>query len=407
MRNKLIALALLACSAALLWYVFIGRPVGLSQQLEWESVEPYAARDWGQERVGSINISVYVFRDRNRTGVYDLGDLPMAAVVVELIDANGETRETGSNINGYANFKMQYGSPEQPISKVDVPYRFRVLPPPGWRITSGNQEQTIVFRGLPGSVAGLVAEQAPEWVGLAPNLRIGLALPEEPDDRRVVRVTDPFGESSELTPGPDGRLEIDAVPGPWRVAVSRQGGEAWFESLVEVKDSPVELAVPAADQASRAPLPSPVSEGFDWLQRSGIDKIPNGHAGLNWDYLIAVHNQQYAGPGYVNGLTSGQAVAYNSSGHPVTISAPAGERFDFVGGYFSVAWSSAHGETLDVEAWRDGQRVARRELKLSYLGPVWLQADFRQIDRLSLATRHYWQFVADDLEFRLANPVAE
>ena len=136
-------------------------------------------------------------------------------------------------------------------------------------------------------------------------------------------------------------------------------------------------------------------------------KIPNKHLGLNWDYLLAVDNQQYNGPGYVNGLTSGHAVAYNSSGHPVTISALEGEVFDFVGGYFSVAWNNAQGETLDIAAWRGDERVATHELKLSYLGPVWLDADLRSIDKLTLTSRHYWQFVADDLRFRVSGTTGD
>ena len=47
----------------------------------------------------------------------------------------------------------------------------------------------------------------------------------------------------------------------------------------------------------------------------------------------------------------------------------------FVGAYFVVAWPEAEGEILIVEAFRDGQRVARDEVGLSALGPVWLQAD--------------------------------
>ncbi|MDH4042635.1 MAG: hypothetical protein OEV88_18455, partial [Gammaproteobacteria bacterium] len=63
-------------------------------------------------------------------------------------------------------------------------------------------------------------------------------------------------------------------------------------------------------------------------------------------------------------------------------------------------WPDAEGETLVVEAWRDGQPIAREELVLSYLGPVWFEADFRQIDRLTLSTAQYWQFIAEDMVFR-------
>jgi len=40
-------------------------------------------------------------------------------------------------------------------------------------------------------------------------------------------------------------------------------------------------------------------------------------------------------------------------------------------------------------------------MALSYLGPTWFEADFRQIDRLTLSTGHYWQFIAEDMQFRV------
>ena len=77
-----------------------------------------------------------------------------------------------------------------------------------------------------------------------------------------------------------------------------------------------------------------------------------------------------------------------------------------MGGYFSVAWPKAHGETLHLTAWRGEQVIAETRLKLSYLGPVWLDAEFRDIDKLRLSTEHHWQFVTDDMTFRLAQSPA-
>ena len=143
---------------------------------------------------------------------------------------------------------------------------------------------------------------------------------------------------------------------------------------------------------------------FDDLTRSFIEKLAAGYAGLDWSYLLAVDNQFYKGPGYINGLMSGANVAYNSSGHPVTVrGVEPGARFDFVGGFFSVAWHNAEGETLIVRAWRDGERVAEEKFSLSHLNPVYLHANFRGITRLELETQHYWQFVVDDLVVALPN----
>ena len=41
------------------------------------------------------------------------------------------------------------------------------------------------------------------------------------------------------------------------------------------------------------------------------------------------------------------------------------------------------------------------EFQLSHLGPKWLEADLRKIDKLILSTKHYWQFAAEDLHFRI------
>jgi hypothetical protein len=397
------------------WQVFVGTETAQKMVDAGDSGEPstatvlppYQEREWGEGDPAQLNISVYLFRDDNRSGRYDEGDLPMAGVDVVLTDPDGNTTTSASNINGYANFKMKRDDPEFPISQTDQIYRFEVTPPPLWQVSSNNEVQDIHFIALEGSIAGVVAETAPNWVGLAPQLTVaGRLTPEDsqplPGDLRVT-LRDAQNNIREVDVSASGDFLAPVTPGKWQLQVQSVTADWQLEREFPVNSAPVILANTSLGAELPAPQPITVVEDFDWLSRSRLDKIPNGHQGLNWDYLIAVDNQQYGGPGYVNGLISGHAVAYNSSGHPVTISAAPGEVFDFVGGYFSVAWEEAHGEVLDVTAWREGRQVATIELKLSYLGPVWLDADFRSIDRITLTTRHYWQFVADDLVFRLAN----
>ena len=400
MIRKLIALLLLTSSALLLWYVFGNQDQLTPSQRESQAEDPYAPRDWEQERESSLNISLYTFRDRNRNGVHDQGDMPMASVLVQLTAPDGTEHSSLSNINGYANFKMALGNTSHPVNQAGT-YQFQVQQPPKWQVTSGNAEQEITFRALPGSVAELVAEQPPRWVGLAPDLSIALLTAnaaKAPAQAHPAKLVSPDGESHTLAATGSGLPNAAAYPGRWLLITGNE------QRSVIVTDAPVSLMPPTPQQAGLAPLAHTVVENFDWLQRSIIEKIANGHLTLNWDYLLAVHNQEYRGPGYVNGLTSGHAVAYNSSGHPVTISAPAGEYFDFVGGYFSLAWPASEGEVLEITAWREGELVSSSRLTLSYLGPIWLDADLRRIDRLTLATSHYWQFVVDDLMFRLAQP---
>jgi len=411
--RNIFASVVLAASAVLIWIVFFDAslptattPVA-TDVIEEQAAESYAQRDWDRELSGSMNISLFTFRDMDRSGRYDVGDLPMSAVVVDLVRPDGSEVQTASNINGFANFKMSLDNPEYPVNQAEQLYDFRVQIPPGWEISSGNPEQHIFFTALRGSVAGLVAKEPPRWVGLVPVLTITgrLVMAQEqplPEDLQVFLV-DPRGDARAITVGDDGGLRASVSPGRWQLRAESAALSWQYERDIPVAAAPVAMPDITVGEAQLPALPNLLVENFDWLQRSTIDKIPNGHLSLDWDYLLATDNQLYGGPGYVNGLVSGHAVAYNSSGHPVTIASVPPEVFDFVGGYFSVAWPNAQGEELQVVAWRGEQEVARYALALSYLGPVWLDADLRGIDRLSLSTRHYWQFVADDLQFRMAS----
>ena len=403
------AAGLLAASGVLVWRVFLAAGETLDATTVEATVkapEPYQERAWEDKKTGNLNISVYLFRDDNRSGRYDKGDLPMASVLVNMEHPDGSTRRAVSNINGYANFKMALDNPDHPINVANEVYRFEVIEPPGWKVSSGNKVQDIRFIPLAGSVAGLVAETAPNWVGMMPQLRVTGRVVEEdgeplPGDLQV-QLLDTQGVSTEVEIFEGGKFSVPLVPGDWVLSASSAVMSWELERTFQALIAPVEMTDIIVGATPPQPLPVTGVENFDWLQRSVLDKIPNDHLGLNWDYLIAVNNQKYGGPGYVNGLTSGHAVAYNSSGHPVTISSAPGELFDFVGGYFTVAWERSQGEILDVIAWREGQQVGQHALKLSYLGPVWLDAEFRAIDKLTLTARHYWQFVADDLKFRNA-----
>jgi hypothetical protein len=136
--------------------------------------------------------------------------------------------------------------------------------------------------------------------------------------------------------------------------------------------------------------------GFDdLLLVESVGKIPSGYEQVSWRNWVVAHNRVYSGEGYINGTMSGEYVAYNGSGHPAVIESAAS--FDFAGGYFSVAWSDAEGETLRLLAWRGEELVHQDELALSAMGPVYFAADYRDITRLELSTEHFWQFVGDDL----------
>jgi len=336
----------------------------------------------------------------------------MAGVVTEMTKPNGMVVNAISNKNGYINYKMALGSNKyRDISQDGEVYTFEVLKPPGWQITAGNPVQKILFLGQVGSPAGLIADKAPNWVGLAPDLSIsgqlvGLNKSAAPRDTSVT-ATGPDGKTKRLILGKDGRFVLSVEPGIWSLAFASKSLNWQLIRQVKVINAPVELIPIFAGQKQLPLQPQPIQQNFDWIKHRRLEKIPNGHLGLNWDYLLAMTHTNARGPGYVNGMNSGHAMGYNSSGHPVTITAPKGQLFDFIGGYFTVAWPKANGEILELEAFRGDERVSQHELKLSHLGPTWLDADLRSIDKLTLSTRHYWQFATDDLQFRVSNATGQ
>ncbi len=408
MLRLLAPIGILAASALLLWYVFIGpsgqdtpsQPAAASISLD---TEWYPERRWDDRPPGELNISVYVYRDRNHDGSHDTGDLPMGAVAVLLERPDGDLRMERSNINGYANFRVSAGNPSIDVGRPDTDYHFEVQPPPGWTVTSGNARQTMRFELLTGAPAGMVTRTPPVVIGLAPELAVSGTVAAVADGTELAAIS-PDGIRQPLTLDAEGSFSLPVGRGTWRI-VATDAEETRVLREIEVDDAPVALGTIDADTPRPAVKPHAITVDFEGFDRSVIEKLAAGYMGLGWDYLLAVDNQHYRGPGYANVLAGGAAVGYNSSGYPVTVrSLSRGERFDFVGAYFSAAWPQAEGEMLTLEAWRDGERVHADRLPLSHLGPVWFHADYRDIDRLRLATDHYWQFTTDDMRFRLASP---
>ena len=133
---------------------------------------PYSPRtDWGIYSGDKLNMSSFIYRDHNRNGYYDLGDRPMASVVVDMTKPDATTTRSWSNINGFANFVMSVQQNEADI-QIAGNYRFRVATPPHWKITSGNVEQNVSFVLLPGAYADIIAKNPAVPVGLAPDLTI-------------------------------------------------------------------------------------------------------------------------------------------------------------------------------------------------------------------------------------------
>ena len=351
----------------------------------WADDGYYAPRtDWTSYWEGDLNISVFVFRDMNRNGLYDLSDHPMSGIRVDGMGL-GRPIWAVSNGAGFANFTMS-GTQSDAAIMFEGSYDFTVRVPPRWSVTTGNTSQTVAFELKPGSPADMVAVPAPALVGLAPELWLSGQLPASLDGQTII-LTGPDGTGHALSPTEARHFEFEAGTGTWTTPEQGldlddtpiQVGQAWWTSA-------------GSNQASRTVT-------FDDLQSEGVLKIPSGYAGLDWDNFVMTHRKFYDPEGYRNGVMSGEFVAYNGSGHPAAISSE--KPFDFIGGYFAVSTLDAQGETLTITGWQGPKQVYQEQMPLSALGPTYLAAQFEAVTRLEFRTEHYWQFTADDLAFAL------
>lgn len=359
----------------------------------WASAQdPYAVRTvWDQYTQSDLNISVFVFRDANRNGVYDLPDRPMSGIQVDSSGV-GQPGLATSNSSGFANFVMS-GTERSADIQFEGQYQFDVAVPPHWTLTTGNQHQSTHFSLFPGSPADMVAQPAPSIVGLTPDLSINLDLPPSPEP---VALTARFvGAVKQTLSTTAGSFSFPAQPGNWEISSPLMPAPR----QIAVGQTPVRLTRAwLLDAAPDDHLPA-TQASFDNLQSEGVLKIPSGYVGLNWSNFVMAHRKFYDPEGYRNGTMSGEFLAYNGSGHPAAISRD--EPFDFLGGYFAASTLRAEGETLIITGWQRDQQVYSESLPLSALGPIYLAADFRGVTRLEFHTAHFWQFTADDLAFRL------
>jgi hypothetical protein len=323
-----------------------------------------------------------------------VGDRPLVNVAVIMRGPGGGRVIRRSNIHGFVNFTNSLSASDVDVDRIGE-YIFEVQIPPGWEMTGGDKLQALVYEARPETRPGIVADRVPVPIGLAPILRIeGRVAPGSADDT-IVTASGPNGTTETLQTDREGNFATFVQPGEWMITATSRRNGLTVERHVNVENAPVRLSTLHLDQDKVPRKGERLTLDFEDITASDITKIPNGYGGLKWDTAIVTQNEFYRGEGYINNTISGSNIMYNSSGYPVSIERDGG--FDFYGGYFGVAWFNAEGETLEVKAWRDAELVGSEEFELSSLGPFWFDADYRNITRLELSTRHYWQFVADDL----------
>jgi len=351
-------------------------------------------RDWTVPEAGKFGLSTFAYQDMNGNGVYELGDKPLANIPVALFDESGNLIEVKkTNVDGYANFYGSTFEGMENVTSIRKPgrYSLRLLVPDQFDLTTDTLMQTVEVMPLQGSIGGLIANNVPKISGF--KRKLTLVGQTTAIDDLSVNATSRDGSKQSAKIDDRGRFELPVTKGTWTIKSKER------TITVDISDTPVQLAKTFGTESKPSRNPTTTVTFDDMIRDEGVLKIPNGYAGLDWDNWVITHKHFYKGAGYKNGAVSGDYVVYNSSGHPASISRT--EPFDFVGGYFSVSFDSAEGEGFDVKAYRGDQLVYHDVIELSRFGPVHFMADYRGITKLEFSTQHYWQGIADDLQFRL------
>lgn len=352
------------------------------------SSELYNFREDWSESWSEINLSMYVYFDLNRNGIYDLGDRALSDILVAVGKDALPVAVASSNYNGFANFATSLVKEDVVLSEVGD-YEFVVIPPPGWMITSANGSQKRELVEKPGSVSGLGMERMLEPVGLAQYIFVrGAFAGDLPAQVKLLQ----YGkEVASTTVNPDGQFLIPASQGDFELVIQGQS------QLVIVDAYPLDIG------QFRAGTSTVMSSGridFEDMAPRGLQKVPNGYAGLGWFNLNAMSTAMgNDSVGYHNGATSGGVILYTSSGHPGEISRDI--PFDFIGANLSVAWPEAEGEQVTIDFYRAGEKIATDVIGLSAYGPVSYRPMISGVTKVVFTPQHYWQVVIDDISVSL------
>ncbi|RUU12586.1 hypothetical protein EOD23_07030 [Mesorhizobium sp. USDA-HM6] len=345
----------------------------------------YAPRTtWGGGR-GALNYSSFVFMDVDGDGKFGQVDRPMGGIVVRTFDDKGTFLAAArTNNGGFANFVMS-AKKHRAVLRGPGTYRFSVSVPKGWRVSTGNEDQSLRLSELPGSPAGLVGEDLPAMVGLSPARFIrGIT---EAEATLSLLGNGKLLETRQLLPG-DFLIGLHADADT--LAISGSG----LDRRLALTPYPTDLGLLRLDAiAADAALET---IGFDAVTILPFQKIPCGHAGLDWRNLNALTSQYVKdSEGYLNGNLSRGRVAYTSSGHPAEFSGTT--PFGFHSVMLTAAWLASEGEVALIESWLGDALVASDEIALSALAPVHYAPMLRAVTRVRISTNHYWQAVLDGL----------
>jgi hypothetical protein len=107
------------------------------------------------------------------------------------------------------------------------------------------------------------------------------------------------------------------------------------------------------------------------------------YGGFTWDNMGILDGVNYGAPsGYQNGVVSGNYVAYNGYGYPITVSSDT--PFTFVGAYFTSAWYNEN--TVILTGYLGGVPLYQDSFIVNTYGPTWASENMVGIDTLNITT---------------------
>lgn len=342
----------------------------------------------------TLNVSNFVFRDLDGDGIYENEDQPFAGATI-LATVGEERIAATSNLNGFGNFLLGVEPSEADFFEAGEG-KVTYVAPAGMFVSTAYPEAAFEVRPVKDSIAGLVVDPPLPFLGLAIEPQLVVYAPG------AVSLACRGSEDLQNITFDNRGIAECGIP-------VEQASEAW-DLTVSFGDSRTvrhEGIVPGfrkrimAFSAQQAPQDRSQRDRvtFDTVLRTrDVREMPALENGLRFHNFVVAHRRFYGGNGYVNALTSGEYLAYTSSGHPGTISREGG--FVPVSMELGYAWPGARGGHAIIEAYRDDHLVHQIKLTLSTDYPVTFMPSWGRVDRLVIRHSSYWQVLIDDFVYQ-------
>ena len=129
--------------------------------------------------------------------------------------------------------------------------------------------------------------------------------------------------------------------------------------------------------ASATPAQAAFTLHFDDLG-SGLNPIPNGYGGFDWDNFYSLDKNDAPNSGYFNGTVSDNNTAFNAYADPAALSSAS--LFTFNSAYLTAAWNT--GLSIQVEGIVGGVTVYDQTVVVDNQVPTLFNFNYANIDTL-------------------------